>query len=68
MKKLSQEVIEYRAVHGLTQKQFAALVGVSVPTIIYIENENRGTSKVTEAKIRMFINGEMPIKGGKENE
>lgn len=62
MKKLSQEVIEYRAVHGLTQKQFAALVGISTPTVIYIENETRGTSKVTEAKIRLLINGEMPEK------
>jgi len=62
MKSLSQECVEYRALNGLTQKQFASLVGISVPTLIYIENETRSTSKVTEAKIRLFINGEMPKK------
>lgn len=68
MKTIAQECIEYRAKNGLTQKQFAKMIGIATPTLIYIENETRSTKKVTEAKIRMIINGEMPVKGGKENE
>ena len=60
MKSIAEECIEYRALHGLTQKQFADNLGICRATLVYIENERRKPSKYTESLIRMYIRGERP--------
>ena len=60
MKKLSEECINFRALHGLTQKKFANVLGISLPTLIAIEKEHRTPSRYMDLRIRMYINGERP--------
>ena len=60
MKTIAEECVEYRALHGMTQGEFAARLGISRATVIYIENERRKPSKYTESLIRMYIRGERP--------
>jgi len=54
---LSEKMIQYRAKHRITQKELADRVGVSMQTICSVENEVQKPSKVTEAKIRLVIEG-----------
>ena len=60
--KLSEQMIRYRAKERISQKELAARCGVSLQTINSIENGIQDPSKVTEAKIRLVIEGE---EGGK---
>lgn len=60
MRSLAEECIHYRAFHGITQKQFADMLGIHVLTVINVENEKHKPSKTTEARIRMYIRGERP--------
>ena len=60
--KLSEQMIRYRAKERISQKELAARCGVSLQTINSIENGIQDPSKVTEAKIRLVIEGK---EGGK---
>lgn len=60
MKSLAEECINYRAFHGISQQQFADMVGLHRLTIFSIENERHKPNKTTEARIRMYIRGERP--------
>lgn len=55
--KLINDIVYFRAAHDLSQGQFAKLCNVSTQTIYSIENGLQTPSKVTEAKIRMVLNG-----------
>lgn len=60
--KLPEQMIRYRAKERISQKELAARCGVSLQTINSIENGIQDPSKVTEAKIRLVIEGK---EGGK---
>lgn len=55
--KLMEQMITYRAKKRISQKELAARCGVSLQTINSIENGIQDPSKVTEAKIRLVIEG-----------
>lgn len=55
--KLMEQMITYRAKERISQKELAARCGVSLQTINSIENGIQDPSKVTEAKIRLVIEG-----------
>ena len=62
--KLMEQMITYRAKERISQKELAARCGVSLQTINSIENGIQDPSKVTEAKIRLVIEGKEK-EGGK---
>ncbi len=71
---LRQEMLDYRAAHGLTQSEFAKICGLSAPVINYIETGKRNPSRFTEARIRLTMDGkivervvEKKKKGGEED-
>lgn len=51
---LSEDVIRFRARHGIRQKDLAEMVGVTQQTLCAIE-KGKAPSKFTEAKIRIFM-------------
>lgn len=51
---LSDDVIRFRAKHGIRQMEMAKLVGVTQQTLCAIE-KGKTPSKFTEAKIRIFM-------------
>jgi len=53
---LSQEILNYRARERLTQQELADKVGVDRTTLLNAEN-GRYVSRLTEAKIRLVIDG-----------
>lgn len=54
-KNLGLRIMEYRAMHDLTQTEFAEKVGLTKLTIGNIERGGKA-SKITELKIIMFLN------------
>lgn len=56
--KLKDAIIRYRAANNLSMKDFAAQVGLSVQTIYNIESVEQNPSRVTRAKIEMFLGDE----------
>lgn len=58
MTKLAEAIVNYRARERLSQKEFAARVGVSAQTIWNIETGQQSPSRCTVAKIMLVINGE----------
>lgn len=57
MSSLGEEIVMYRAKHDMTQGEFANIAKVSKQTVCYIENGLQNPSKLTEAKIRLVIDG-----------
>jgi len=58
---IADKIIEYRAAHNLTQKEFAALADVSERTLMRVM---RGTGKaVTVKKIELAMGGGESRKG-----
>lgn len=55
---LSNDMIKYRALHRLTQRDLAAKCGLSVQTINSVETDQQKPSRITEAKIRLVVNEE----------
>lgn len=56
--KLKDAIIRYRAANNLSMKDFAAQVGLSVQTIYNIESVEQNPSRVTRAKLEMFLGDE----------
>ncbi len=55
---LSERIIKFRAVNGLTQAQFAERAGVSKSTISHLEiAENWYVSRVNRERIEYALNG-----------
>lgn len=52
---LKEEVLEYRAKNGLSQRAFAEKVGVTLQTIWNLENDKVPTRQITETKIRLAM-------------
>lgn len=48
---LCEKMIEYRARHKLSQKEFAERLGVSLATIVNVETGRRGPGKTTRVRI-----------------
>lgn len=59
--KLKDAIIRYRAANNLSMKDFASQVGLSVQTIYNIESVEQNPSRVTRAKIEMFLGDEYEI-------
>ena len=55
---LSEDMIQYRARHNLSQAKFGELCGVSVMTINFVERGLQNPTKLTEAKIRIVLDAE----------
>ncbi len=53
--KLGEQILEYRAKHGLSQEEFANLVQVNVMTINAIENNKRTPLRITVKRIEMIL-------------
>jgi len=61
---LSKEILRYRAIHGISQKEMAKRCRCSLQTIYSIENDLQTPSRVTEEKIRLVLDAQK----GKEND
>lgn len=59
---LSEAILSYRARHNISQKEMARRCNVTTQTICNVENGIQNPSKITEAKIRLII------EGGKKND
>lgn len=59
--KLKDAIIRYRAANNLSMKDFASQVGLSVQTVYNIESVGQNPSRVTRAKIEMFLGNEYQI-------
>lgn len=53
---LRSAILSYRAIHHISQTEFARLCGLSYQTINSLENGYQRPSKVTMAKLIMVIN------------
>lgn len=52
---LTDEMMRYRAMHRLGQREFAQMCGVTTQTINRVECGKQKPSKITELKIRMAM-------------
>lgn len=66
--KLKDAIIRYRAANNMSMKDFAAKVGLSVQTIYNIESVEQNPSRVTRAKIEMFLGDGYQIDREEEEE
>lgn len=57
-KKLAQDIVDYRAKHSMSQREFAEKCKVSVQTVYHLESGIQSPSRVTRAKIKLVIGGE----------
>ena len=56
--KLIEQILMFRAAHGLTQQQFADLCGLSKATIAHLETEpNKRLSVTTRMRIEYVLAG-----------
>lgn len=55
---LAEEMVNYRAKHGISQSRLGELCGINVMTISHIERGLQTPTAVTEAKIRLVINND----------
>lgn len=55
LKELSEKILNYRAKHNLSMKDFATLCGVTLQTIYNIENKLQTPSKLTKRKIELVL-------------
>ena len=54
---LIEKMVMYRAKHNLSQAKFAKLCGLSVMTINSIENGTQDPTPLTQAKIKLVLEG-----------
>ena len=52
---LADEMVKYRAVHKLSQGEFAKLCGINIMTVSHVERGLQSPTPLTEAKIRLVI-------------
>ena len=58
MKTLAERILEYRAKHNISAREFAKKCKLSLQTIYSIENGVQTPSKITRLKIENVLNGE----------
>lgn len=59
---LAEEMVKYRAKHGISQSKLGELCGINVMTINHIERGLQSPTPLTEAKIRLVIINEQEEK------
>lgn len=59
--KLKDAIIRYRAKNNISMKDFASQVGLSVQTVYNIESVGQNPSRITRAKIEMFLGDQYVI-------
>ena len=57
MDDLQKQMLEYRAMNNISQKEFARRCGVTLQTIYSIENNLQEPSKLTRTKIELVLSG-----------
>ena len=55
---LADEMVVYRAKHRLNQTEFGELCGLTTQTICSVEQKLQTPSRLTEAKIRLVLDGD----------
>lgn len=58
MKTLAERILEYRAKHDISAKEFAKKCKLSLQTVYSIENGVQVPSKITRLKIENVLKGE----------
>ena len=58
MKTLAERILEYRAKHDMSAKEFAEKCKLSLQTVYSIENGLQVPSKITRLKIENVLKGE----------
>lgn len=56
--KLKDRIVQYRAEHNLSMKEFAEITGVTYMTISNIERGIQSPSRLTKGKIELVIGSE----------
>lgn len=51
MSNIGEQIVKYRARNGLSQKKFAEMTGISVPTVKLLESGEKNVRKTTMVKI-----------------
>lgn len=54
--KLGQRIKAFRLERNMTQKQIAAYLGVSTPTVLRLENGKGNVMELTRAKVERALN------------
>lgn len=57
-KTIGDEILDFRARHRISQREFASRAGVTLQTVYSIENGLQKPTKVTERKIRLVFEQE----------
>lgn len=55
---LAEQMIRFRAETNMSQKECAEKVGITLQTWMHVERELQTPSRLTEQKIRLFIEKE----------
>lgn len=55
---LQEKMIRYRAMHNISQEEFARRCGLSKQTVYAVENSIQEPSKITKEKIIILLEGE----------
>ena len=58
MKTLAERILEYRAKHNISAREFAKMCKLSLQTIYSIENGVQTPSKITRSKIENVLKEE----------
>ena len=58
MKTLAERILEYRAKHNISAREFAKMCKLSLQTIYSIENGVQTPSKITRLKIENVLKSE----------
>lgn len=55
---LKDAILRYRALNGMSMKEFAKKVGISVQTVNYVEKGLQKPGRLTTEKIMLVLKGE----------
>ena len=58
---LPERMIRYRAIHNVSQEEFAKRCGLSKQTVYAVENGIQEPSKITREKIIIVLEGENDV-------
>lgn len=51
-------ILQYRALHNMSMKEFAKRAGISLQTVNYVEKGLQKPSRLTKEKIMLVLKGE----------
>lgn len=55
---LKDAIVQYRAIHNMSMKEFAQRAQISLQTVNYIEKGLQKPSRLTKEKIMLVLKGE----------